>query len=146
VEKGAGPVFALTCHHIMCSEPSTVLTTDDNIMAISPGDGAFSLLESRVQGCIEDEKADVKETGRLNFKARVDPLRTTKARNIEAYTAFHEDLTSKWASIDKREFAKVRYAPQEGLTNDERAALAYETLSIQRKDRNNCLGFATTVC
>jgi hypothetical protein len=117
----------------MCSEPSTVLTAEDKILAISPGNGALSLLECRIQGCIDDEKADVAETGGVNVKAPVDPRRTTKAQNIEAYTAFKDHLASEWTSVDQRIFARVQYAPQEGLTADERAALAYEELAIEEK-------------
>jgi hypothetical protein len=101
--------------------------------AIYPGHGTLSLLKSRIQECIEDETAYLAETRVLNFESPLDPLRTTKAQNIEAYTTFKEDLTFKWTTIDERVFARVRYAPQEGLTNDQRVAIPYETLAIEER-------------
>ena len=43
VEKGSSFIHALTCHHVMCDKPLTILTTDDDILVISPGDGTLSL-------------------------------------------------------------------------------------------------------
>jgi hypothetical protein len=104
-------------------------------MLISPGDGTLSLLKAKIQDCVKDERAVVVETRRPNSKMALDQLRATKAQNIEAYTIFEEQVTPRWSSVDSRVFARIRYASQEGLSNDERVTLRYESLTMDTERR-----------